>query len=169
MAVVTIEELSPRYFGLVASWLSKCEINRWLTAEWRTQAVTATLIAMAVRNRRNRLFLVRCDDQPCGLTALADIDVADRTGMVWYVLGERPLSNREITSNGLRQVVSKCFQELKLESLYAWTMEDNVASIRVLRKVGFRAAGRIRRAVSSNGCQVDRVYFDLLASEWQAS
>jgi hypothetical protein len=44
-------------------------------------------------------------------------------------------------------------------------MEDNAASHRVLQKAGFREAGRIRRAASSGGRQVDRIYFDLIASE----
>jgi RimJ/RimL family protein N-acetyltransferase len=36
-----------------------------------------------------------------------------------------------------------------------------------LRKVGFREAGRIRKATSSADRQVDRIYYDLLASECQ--
>jgi RimJ/RimL family protein N-acetyltransferase len=44
-------------------------------------------------------------------------------------------------------------------------MEDNAASANLLHNVGFREAGRIRQAASSNGCQVDRIYFDLIAAE----
>jgi RimJ/RimL family protein N-acetyltransferase len=44
-------------------------------------------------------------------------------------------------------------------------MEDNAGSKRVLQKAGLREAGRIRSAASSGGHQVDRIYFDLIASE----
>ena len=169
MEMITIEELMPEHFELVASWLSKGEINRWLTSQWRNRVVTATLIAMVVRDRKNRLFLVRCDSLPCGLTALADIDTADGTAMVWYALGEQTLFGRGIIANAVRQLTRLCFDQMRLASIYAWTMEDNIASTRVLQKVGFREVGRIRCAASSGGRQVDRIYFDLIASDAHAA
>jgi len=165
--VTTIEELIPDYFELVARWLSKAEINRWLTSEWRDRVVNAALIAMAVRNRKNRLFLVRYNGQPCGLIALADIDMADKTAMMWYVLGEQTLSGRGITSDAVGQLARLSLDQMGLASVYAWTMEDNTGSKRVLQKAAFREAGRIRCAASSAGHQVDRIYFDLIAAEIQ--
>ena len=162
-----IEELIPNYFELVARWLSKAEINRWLTSEWRDRVVNAALIAMAVRNRKNRLFLVRYNGQPCGLSALADINMADKTAMVWYVLGEQNLSGRGIASDAIGQLARLSFDQIGLASVYAWIMQDNMASQRVLQRAGFREAGRIRCAASSAGHQVDRVYFDLIAREAQ--
>jgi RimJ/RimL family protein N-acetyltransferase len=165
MEVTTIEELQPADLGLVAAWLSRNEIKRWLTAEWRNRVVSTTLLAIALRNPKNRLFLVRCNGQACGLVALADIDLADATAMVWYLLGEPGFARNGIASEAVKQLVRKSFQELKLQSLYAWIMEDNVASAKLLHKVGFREVGRIRQAASSNGRQVDRVYFDHIAAE----
>ena len=165
MEVTTIRELRPDDLGLVAAWLSRNEINRWLTAQWRNRVVSTTCLAIALRNSKNRFFLVHCGGKPCGLVALADIDLADATAMVWYALGDSAFSKRGIASEAVKQLIRKSFHELKLESLYAWIMEDNAASARVLQKVGFREIGRIRRAVSSNGRQVDRIYFDLIASE----
>lgn len=165
MSMTTIEDLSQPAFDLVATWLSNRDINRWLTAEWRDKEVTGTVVAMMVRNKRNRVFLVRWSGQPVALVALADIDAADHTAMIWYLLGEPSFSKRGIVSSAVRQVAAKGFQELKLSSVYAWVLEDNLPSARVLQKSGFREAGRIRRAASSEGRQVDRIYFDLLADE----
>ena len=165
MEVTTIEQLQADDLSLVATWLSRNEINRWLTTEWRNRVASTTLLAIAMRNPKNRLFLIRCNGQACGLVALADIDVADATGMIWYVLGEPGFARNGIASEAVRQLVRKSFQELKLQSLYAWIMEDNVASAKLLHKVGFREVGRIRQAASSNRQQVDRIYFDLIARE----
>ena len=57
------------------------------------------------------------------------------------------------------------FEHLGLASLYAWVMEDNMPSLGMVQKAGFREAGRIRCAACSAGRQVDRIYFDLLPSE----
>jgi RimJ/RimL family protein N-acetyltransferase len=165
MEVTTIEQLQADDLSLVATWLSRNEINRWLTTEWRNRVASTTLLAIAMRNPKNRLFLIRCNGQACGLVALADIDVADATGMIWYVLGEPGFARNGIASEAVRRLVRKSFQELKLQSLYAWIMEDNVASAKLLHKVGFREVGRIRQAASSNRQQVDRIYFDLIAAE----
>jgi RimJ/RimL family protein N-acetyltransferase len=163
--MTTIEDLTQPHFELVVGWLSNPEINRWLTAEWRDKVATTVLVAVMLRNRKNRVFLVRSAGQPVGLVALADIDSADATAMVWYLLGDPAFSGQGIISAAVIQMARQCFQELELESLYAWAMADNLASARVLQKAGFREAGRLRRAACSNGRQVDRIYFDLLPDE----
>jgi RimJ/RimL family protein N-acetyltransferase len=163
--MTTIEELEPGSFDLVASWLSDADVNRWLTAEWRNRGVTSTLIALTVRNKRNRLFLIRFEGQPCGLVALADLEVADKTAMVWYVLGDKALAGRGITSEAVRQLARFSFDQLALASLYAWAMEDNLASQKVLTKAGFRSVGKIRQSAASRDRQVDRLYYDVVAAE----
>jgi RimJ/RimL family protein N-acetyltransferase len=159
--MVTLEILSPEHFGLVAGWLSRRDINRWLSSEWRGQTVDPRLIAVVVRNKRNRLFLIRCEGKACGVAGLSDIDLIDRMASVWYLLGEAELASRGVVSKGVRQLVRYALDELGLESLHAWIMEDNVRSRRVLEKAGFRELGHMRRAACSAGRQVDRVYFDL--------
>jgi len=166
--MVTIEILEPAHFEMVARWLSNREVNRWLTSEWRDRVVDSTMIGIAARNRKNRLFLVRCDGTPCGLTALADFDSVDRIAMIWYVLGEEEVAGRGVTTSAVRQVVDRGFRELQLKSIYAWIMEDNLRSRRVLEKVGFREAGCIRLGTCSAGRQVARVYFDIVRPDENA-
>jgi len=163
--MTTISELAPEHFELVAAWLSDPEINRWLTGEWRDKRATPGLVAMMVRNKRNRVYLVHFQGKPCGLVALADIDKVDKTAMVWYFLGEATLARHGVTSVAVKSLASLSFQQLGLASIYAWAMEDNEPSKAVLQRVGFREVGRIRQAASSRGRQVDRVYFDLVADE----
>jgi RimJ/RimL family protein N-acetyltransferase len=163
--MATIEELKPEFFGLVASWLANPEINRWLSGEWREKPATASIVAIAVRNRRNRLFLVRSDDTPCGLVALGEIDLADRLAMAWYLMGDLQFRGRGITSDALTQLVSLGFNDLGLCCIYAWVMVGNEGSVRVLEKSGFSKVGRLRNAALSHGRQVDRIYFD--RSNWR--
>jgi RimJ/RimL family protein N-acetyltransferase len=163
--MTSIEALGVEHFELVAGWLSRPEINRWLTGDWRDRRVDAAFMAIVVRNRRNLLFLVRRDGEPCGVVALADVDPVDRTAMVWYVLGEPRHAGRGVTSDAVEQLVRLAFDDMELESVYAWIMEDNIGSRRVLEKAGFSPAGRIRRATRSGTRQVDRLYFDIVAAD----
>ena len=163
--MITIEELTPDYFALCAEWLSRPEINRWLTAEWRGRTVESTTLAMLLRNKKNRVWLSMCDGQPCGIVAIADLDAGDHTGRVGSILGESGQSGKGITSQALRQMCASAMQEMGLNSLYAWAMEDNAPSRRVLEKAGFQPSGRIRQAAVSAGRQVDRLYYDLTAQD----
>jgi len=166
--MVTIEPLAASDFEAAARWLAAPEINQWLTGEWRGTEPNASLIAIAVRNRKNRLFLVRHEGNAAGLVALSNIEATDNTAMIWYALGQQELRGRGIATDAVKQLSRLMFQELGLASLYAWVMDGNEASRRVLQKAGFRPAGRIRDASAFGGQQVDRIYFDLVPSDQSA-
>ena len=163
--MVTIEPLTPEGFDSVAQWLATPDVNKWLTGEWRNRELSAGLVAVAVRNRRNRFFVARHQAEAVGLVALSDIELTDRTAMIWYVLGKQELSGTGITTEAVKQLARFVFAEMELASVYAWVMEGNIASRRVLLKAGFREAGRIRQASSFGDQQVDRIYFDLVPSD----
>ncbi len=162
MKDVTLESLSADHFEIVSRWLSNPRINQWLTPEWRGKQINAAIIAMVVRNKKNRLYLVRYTGVPCGIAAL-EVEPADKTAMIWYFLGDEPLSGRGITSAAVRHLTHIAFEELGLISLYAWAMENNAPSQKVLSRAGFRLVGRIRQSACSSGRQVDRLYFDLVS------
>ena len=159
--MTAIEPLNPEHFGFLAQWLSNPAVNQWLTGEWRDRTVDPVVLALALRNKRNKFFLVRCDNEPCGLVALADWDAIDRVAMVWYALGVPAFGGRGVITDALGQLVHLAFKELGIEALYAWIMEDNVRSRRVLERTGFQEAGRFRSATLHSGRRMDRVYFDL--------
>jgi RimJ/RimL family protein N-acetyltransferase len=159
--LTVIEPLAPEHFGTVATWLSKPEIHQWLASEWRDRPIDATLVGIAVRNKRSRFFLVRSGGEPCGLVALADIDAGDQIAMIWYVLGDAALGGRGVITQAVGELTRVAFQTMDLKALYAWIMEDNLRSRRVLEKNGFREAGRLRGATVQSSRRADRVYFDL--------
>jgi len=163
--MTTIAPLTPEHFETVARWLSNPEINRWLSGDWRDRETTASTIAIAARNRKNRFYLVSHDATPCGLVALSEIDSADKTAMAWYLLGRLEFGRKGVTSAAVSELVKRAFKELELNSVYAWAMESNTASLQLLAKVGFKRAGRIRRSSCCDGRALDRIYFDIIPED----
>ena len=159
--MININSLTPEYFELAAEWLSRPETNRWLTSEWRGRIIDNRIIAIVVRNKKNRLFVVNNNALPSGIVGLSNINKLDKTAMVWYILGDHSLLRKGVTSKGVSCLVDFAFNEMKLFSLYAWVMNGNIASEKVLNKIGFKKAGCIRLAANSSGKQVDRMYYDL--------
>jgi RimJ/RimL family protein N-acetyltransferase len=162
---ITIEPLLPEHFALVAGWLSEPQNNEWLTTDWRGRIVDAMLVGIAARNKKNRLYLIRIDDMPCGVIALADIDLVDGVAMLWDVLGDKRHSGKGVMTQATRLMLCTAFDELNLHCIYAWIMADNVASRRVVEKAGFQIGGLVRSAACHHGTRVDRIYYDRLKTD----
>ena len=68
-----------------------------------------------------------------------------------------------------RAIVSFGFQELGLHRIAAWCNADNLASARVLEKVGLQVEGRLRENEHFKGRWWDSLLYGLLEREWRAS
>ena len=67
-----------------------------------------------------------------------------------------------------RLLINYCFKKLKLHKVYADTDQNNLASQRVLAKLGFKLEGRIRDRRKIKGKWVDEFAYGLLKKEWSS-
>lgn len=65
-----------------------------------------------------------------------------------------------------RAMVDFGFVELRLRRISSWCIADNVASARVLDRLGFTQEGRLRRNEFFKGRWWDTLLYALLAEEW---
>lgn len=75
-----------------------------------------------------------------GVCSLMGVNLAQRTGSLGYWIG-RAYWGRGYATAAAQQVVSFAFAELDLVSVHATCLATNVASVRVLEKLGFECAG----------------------------
>jgi ribosomal-protein-alanine N-acetyltransferase len=68
------------------------------------------------------------------------------------------------TTEALQLVVDFAFRELKLHRIEAGAMPDNIASIRVLEKVGFKKEGIAKENVKINGKWTDHQILAIINS-----
>ena len=66
-----------------------------------------------------------------------------------------------------RAMVDFGFSELGLRRIASWCIADNVASARVLERLGFVQEGRLRRNEFFKGRWWDTLLYAALAEEWQ--
>jgi ribosomal-protein-alanine N-acetyltransferase len=71
-----------------------------------------------------------------------------------------------IATAAVRLLVEKIFRETNLRKLLAYVHEENIASCRVLEKVGFQEEGLLRDHYLILGNPVNEILYGLLKQEW---
>lgn len=87
------------------------------------------------------------------------------TGEIGYQVGER-FQGRGIATRAMGALVGKVFAETDLRKLYAHVHDENLASCRVLEKLGFRREGLLREHYLIRGQPVNEAFYGLLRREW---
>lgn len=71
-----------------------------------------------------------------------------------------------IATAAVTLLVEKIFRETNLRRLLAYVHEENVASCRVLEKLGFQEEGLLREHYVINGAAANEILYGLLKREW---
>jgi [ribosomal protein S5]-alanine N-acetyltransferase len=93
-----------------------------------------------------------------GIGIVLKTDVYRKSGEIGYWLGE-PFWNRGISSEAVRLFTTYCFSHFDLERLFAGVFQNNLPSMRVLEKNGFRREAIHRSAIFKNNQLLDEHIF----------
>ncbi|MDJ0948111.1 MAG: GNAT family protein [Alphaproteobacteria bacterium] len=154
-----IRRAEPEDAELIADWLNRPAIRRYLASNLRGGDMTAALVRAALR-RPDQLWALFCDDRdaPLGLIALDSIDAVDGVANLWYALGDESRAGQGLTSQALDRFLGA--NPLDLATVTAWVGAPNTASLRCLAKAGFHEIGRVSNAFVVDGARHDRVLFE---------
>jgi len=106
----------------------------------------------------------RESDEPVGIVDLFDISGTDRHAKIGIAVD--PDRRRQgVATSLLHLALNYCRDILNLESVCAEVMTDNVASVKIFEKVGFRHCGELPRWILRKGkrCGMTIFTFDLTA------
>ena len=101
-----------------------------------------------------------------GKFTLFHIDRQNRRAEIGYVL-HRQFWRKGYGTEVLHTMLAKSFDEFRLHRLEADIDPDNVASISLLKKAGFREEGRMRERWNLNGEWRHSILMGLLEPEWR--
>jgi len=100
-----------------------------------------------------------------GCISLKKIDWIDRKAEVGYWLG-KDWRGRGLMTEALGLVLNFSFEKLKLHRIFAFVFSDNIASQRVLEKMGFKKEGELREHKYRFGKWKDAIVFGILEKEF---
>jgi RimJ/RimL family protein N-acetyltransferase len=162
-----VKPVERRDEDVVIAWLARKENYQWLDFGNGSPLVSSIVLKVMLRKDSNvcRVFTSDSAEAPIGLVALSNVSHNFKTAMLWYVLGDRRFEGQGYTSRAVSKVLTLGFTEVGLGAVNAWAVEQNAASIRVLERNHFRLIGKQRQCHYIDGRVVDRLLFDLVASE----
>ena len=111
-------------------------------------------VADSIVNSSKNLKLAIClkeNDKYIGNIYLTDIDYKNRNAGYSIIIGEKEYWGKGLAKESLMIILTHAFINLGLVRVYARYLKDNLASINVAKKCGFKEEGILRKAVFKNG------------------
>jgi RimJ/RimL family protein N-acetyltransferase len=165
--------------------LTKCEVRSWERSDLRALALHANnrqvwinlrdqfpfpytiadaemWIRAARAMRPETSFALAVEGEAVGAIGLElKDDIYRRSAEIGYWLGE-PFWGRGITSEALVATTQWAFASFDLTRIFAHVFDWNPASARVLEKAGYALEGRLRKAVTKDGRNIDALLYSIL-------
>lgn len=101
-----------------------------------------------------------------GNVYLSDINYINRTAESHILIGNQSYWGQGLGSEALQQILNYGFDERGLNRVYSHINADNVASIRLHEKCGYKREGLLRQAIFKNGQFKDVVVMSILKEEF---
>jgi len=168
---VTLRELEDHDVPQVHRWLSDINIIRYMTFSLHTLEETATLIRDVRLNRpfSTRQNLMRAivstgSGELVGMGGLL-IDENREQAEAWYLVDPAHIG-RGYATEAARLLLALGFDEFGMHRIRAGVLPENLASMRVLEKAGFRNEGLQKKAIRVHGEWREEHIYAVLRDEW---
>ena len=133
---------------------------------WLPRYDTRILCAVQAGNTSVQFAVVlRTEGRLIGACTIAVRTDELHQGELWYLMNRRYWGHGH-TTEAARAVLEYSFKELELHRVYATCRAANLASIRVLEKLGMRREGHLREHRWMKGRWQDSFLYAILDREW---
>ena len=123
---------------------------------------------LANMDRAYSFLIFKTDDK----TLLGGINVGNvrrgvaQSASLGYWIGEKHSRNGYM-KEALKLLIPSLFIDLRLNRIEAATLEENIASKNLLKKIGFKKEGVLRKYLKINGTCKDHILYGLLENDFK--
>ena len=123
---------------------------------------------LANMDRAYSFLIFKTDDK----TLLGGINVGNvrrgvaQSASLGYWIGEKHSRNGYM-KEALKLLIPSLFIDLRLNRIEAATLEENIASKNLLKKIGFKKEGVLRKYLKINGTWRDHILYGLLENDFR--
>lgn len=113
-------------------------------------------------------FLVDGSHEPVGQFTYFDVNPRSQSAEFGYTVNPK-IRNRGVGANMLRAAINHLFLATELNKLYCQTGAFNIASVKLLEKIGLHRDGTLREHHELDGRLWDDYVYSILRREWEKS
>ena len=120
--------------------------------------------------KKEKMFAVRLleNDELLGNIGFNSLDIINRNGALGVLIGNPRHQRKGYGAEALKLILDYGFSFLNLRNISLSVFEYNEPAYNLYKKVGFKEAGRLRKAVEIMGKTYDVIIMDMLKEEFQS-
>ena len=155
------------------SWFNDIDTIKYLCAgRWGTSINSQKKFMEALHTDINQFqmaVVAKEGKQLIGLVKLNHINLIARNADISIVIGEKSCRGQGLAYEALRLLISYGFDYLNLHRITAGSVEENIASLNLFKKLGFKEEGLYREHFYVDGKYFNSIVMGLLRSEYKDS
>jgi RimJ/RimL family protein N-acetyltransferase len=176
MEIASIQEVTlvppqPDYAELAFKWRSQSNTVQFNPLASSTLEQSRIRICKTgwdlsdLKSAEEFMVFFKCNDQIVGSATLKGISHMMMYGEIGYTIDQQ-YQGKGIGTAAVGKFVHKIFSESKIRRLIAYVAEGNIASCRLLERIGFTREGLCREHYIINGVATNEVLYGCLRGEF---
>ncbi|MHA1285664.1 MAG: GNAT family N-acetyltransferase [Promethearchaeota archaeon] len=169
---VYLRALEPDDYKVTIKWRNDDEIwsmvggpKYYVSSEYEKQWINNAI------HNQNEIRLGIClkeNDELIGLSSIIDIDWINKSAHCPSMIGEKKYWGKGFGTEARLLLLQFAFYERGFERIWALILENNISSLRMIEKCGYKKEGLLRNSVYKNGRFQNQVVMSILREEFDA-
>jgi len=155
---IQLQRLKPAHAEQVQAILNHEEITQYLVFPFPYTLKKAQKYIrkshLRWQNQTAKVFGIFTNEQMIGVISLHNLNSATKAGEIFYVL-DTQFQKKGLGFEAAKILINFAFEELKIQTIKAKVIPENIASIHLLKKLGFEFDSKLPHAVERQG----KIYF----------
>lgn len=157
---ITFRKLAQKDLPLRMKWLNDPEVNKYLGHRTRSgtdEEFHRQWFERYFNDQTKEIFTIEVDGKPVGQVGLVDINLLDKNGDLYLVIGEKDFWNKGVGSAAMEYILDYGFNTLKLHKIWLEVHARNSVAIKLYEKYGFTREGLYKDNVLYDDCFDDEI------------
>ena len=158
-------------YRLYGEWYGDPEI--WRLTSWAASPPSPSAVERLFEDREHSptddsfAIHLKDEEEPIGVISLMNISEANASAELSVIVGHPEDRHRGYGAEAIATILRYGFEELGLNRIGLSVFEFNDDAISTYEKLGFRAEGRLRKALKRDDDFYDAILMGISRSEWE--
>ena len=152
------------------SWLNDSEVTKGLDTITKpyTIEMLSEYVNAAVADKSGYMFVIIANETntPIGTARLHNINIKSGTCNLGIMIGDKKQWGKGMGTKVYRLLIFFAFNQLNIRRIWEAIHADNLISLAMFERLGFKREGILREHILTNRGPVDKILLGLLKKEW---